>query len=50
VQAQPRGIALTTRIYNYRTQQSASRTVSQAINGCAAQPSRQMLMFQGKIG
>jgi hypothetical protein len=40
--------ALTSRIYKNGAQQSASGAVSQATNGCAAQHSGQLLMFQGK--
>src|SRR5258708_20766044 len=41
-------LRLTTRIYHYRVQQSASEAVSQAVNGCAAQHSRQLLTFRAK--
>ena len=40
--------ALTTRIYKNGAQQSASGADCQAINGCAAQHSGQVLMFEGK--
>ncbi len=41
-------LRLTTRIYNDRAQQSASEGVSQAVNGCAAQHSRQVLTLRAK--
>src|SRR6266699_6994600 len=41
---------LTTRITNYRTQQSASGEAFQVVNGCAAHHSGQVLTIQGKIG
>ena len=37
---------LTTRITNYRTQQSASGEAFQVVNGCAAHHSGQLLMFR----
>ena len=40
--------ALTTRIYKKGAQQSASGADCQAVNGCAAQHSGQVLMFEGK--
>ncbi len=39
---------LTTRIYKNGARQSASGAVCQAVNGCAAQHSGQVLMFEGK--
>jgi len=41
---------LTTRITNYRAQQSASGEAFQVVNGCAAHHSGQVLAIQGKIG
>jgi len=41
-------LRLTTRIYIYRVQQSASEAVSQAVNGCAAQHSRKLLTLRAK--
>ena len=41
---------LTTRITNYRTQQSASGEAFQVVNGCAAHYSGQVLTLQGKTG
>jgi hypothetical protein len=41
---------LTTRITNYRTQQSASGEAFQVVNGCVAHHSGQVLTIQGKIG
>jgi hypothetical protein len=41
-------LRLTTRIYTYRVQQSASGAVSQAVNGCAAHPSRKLLALGPK--
>ncbi len=37
-------LRLTTRIYNYRVQQSVSEAVFQAVSGCAAHSSRQNLL------
>ncbi len=41
-------LRLTTRIDNYRAQQSASGAISQAVNGCAAQHSRKLLTLRAK--
>jgi hypothetical protein len=40
--------ALTARITNYRVQQSAFGAVFQAVNGCAAQPSRKTAHVSGQ--
>ena len=40
--------AMTTRIYKNGAQQSPSGAVCQAVNGCAAQHSGQVLVFEGK--
>jgi len=42
-------LRLTTRIYTYRVQQSASGAVSQAVNGCAAHPSSKLPNYQKRF-